>query len=104
LPKGSHSLTDSPAVREQRDPKPHMYYTYILVDDSQRVYIGYSGDLKKRIHSHLNGDVKTTYKFENPKLFYYEAYISKQQARVRELKLKQYGSSYSGLLKRLGLK
>ena len=41
---------------------------------------------------------------KSPKLVYYEAYNNEMQARERERKLKQYGSSYQGLLKRIGLK
>ncbi len=41
---------------------------------------------------------------DDPKLFYYEAFIDEKSARVREKKLKQHGSSYQGLLKRLGLR
>jgi hypothetical protein len=39
-----------------------------------------------------------------PKLVYYEAYFFKSAAQIRERKLKQYGSPYQGLLKRLGMK
>ncbi|MFC1727599.1 hypothetical protein ACFL0Y_03695 [Patescibacteria group bacterium] len=39
-----------------------------------------------------------------PKLIYYEAYQSENKAKNREKKLKQYGSSYQGLLKRIGLR
>jgi len=37
-------------------------------------------------------------------LVYYEAYLDEVQAKMRERKLKQYGSSYIQLLKRLGYK
>ncbi len=39
----------------------------------------------------------------NPKLIYYEAYGEENSAKLREKKLKQFGSSYHGLIKRLKL-
>ena len=81
-----------------------MYYVYIIRDDDNRIYIGRSDDLKTRISDHKKGKVYTTKKFSNPELFYYEAYPVKEMSKERERKLKQFGSSYNGLLKRLRLK
>lgn len=81
-----------------------MYYIYIIQDEFDKIYTGYSSNLKNRLRSHLLGTTTTTAKFVNPKLIYYEAYLSEKLARERETKLKQYGSSYTGLIKRLGLK
>ncbi len=81
-----------------------MYYVYLLKDLKNKIYIGYSSNLKNRIKSHLNSKVVTTSKMDQPKLIYYESYEDEPLARTRELKLKQFGSSYTGLLKRLGLK
>ncbi|MEI6691014.1 MAG: GIY-YIG nuclease family protein [bacterium] len=81
-----------------------MYYVYILKDLTKKLYIGYSADLKERIKAHLNKTEYTTKKMNNPELIYYEAYSIEKLARNRELKLKAFGSSYAGLLKRLGLK
>lgn len=81
-----------------------MYYVYLLKDARDKVYIGYSGDLKRRIKEHLQEKVYTTKRMKEPKLFYYEAYSDKYSAKNREKKLKQYGSSYHGLVKRLKFK
>ncbi|MFC1790352.1 GIY-YIG nuclease family protein [Patescibacteria group bacterium] len=81
-----------------------MFYVYLLIDKNNKKYIGYSSDLRKRINAHLNNKVRTTKHMEKPRLFYYEAYSSKQEAKEREKKLKHFGSSYHGLLKRLNLK
>lgn len=81
-----------------------MYYVYLLKDSHETLYIGYSSNLQQRLKSHLNKEVITTSKMENPRLIYYESYELESLARRRELKLKQFGSSYAGLLKRLGLK
>ncbi len=40
----------------------------------------------------------------NPKLIYCECYNDEKLAKIRERKLKQYGSAYHGLKKRLSLK
>ena len=81
-----------------------MYYVYIPRGDNKKIYVGYSSDLKRRLSEHMSGKVYTTRRLSNPKLIYYEAYSSEVKAKEREKKLKQYGSSYQGLLKRLGLK
>jgi len=81
-----------------------MFYVYLLKDDKEKIYIGYSSDLKRRILEHQNKNVFTTKRMTNPKLFYYEAYTTESQAKTRERKLKQFGSSYQGLLARIGLK
>ena len=83
-----------------------MFYVYVLKIEGIRgknFYIGYTSDLKKRIRGHVNGDTKTT-KNRNPKLIYYEAYNEKCLAQKRELGLKNSGSVYMALIKRLGLK
>ena len=79
-----------------------MYYVYLLKDNVHKIYIGYTEDLKRRIKEHVAGYTFTTSKMDNPKLFYYEAYTDELAAKTREKKLKQFGSSYTGLIKRLG--
>jgi len=61
-----------------------------------RPYIGYTEDLKRRLAEHKKDDNDTG-------LIYYEAYIYEEQARMRERKLKLYGSAWRGLKKRLDL-
>ena len=81
-----------------------MFYVYILKDDNKNLYIGRSDNLKERIKDHLAKKVYTTKRMVNPQLFYYEAYIDRELSKEREKKLKYFGSSYSGLMKRLKLK
>ena len=81
-----------------------MYYVYVLIDDNKKIYIGYSSNLERQLFEHEAQKVYTTKGMKNPKLYYYEAYKNEVQAKERESKLKQYGSSYNGLLKRIGLK
>ncbi len=82
-----------------------MYYVYLLKSIKDKgFYIGYSSDLKKRIEEHLKGFVNSTKNRKPLELFYYEAYKTKDEALAREKKLKNFGSSYKGLLKRLNYK
>ncbi|MBP7832510.1 MAG: GIY-YIG nuclease family protein [Candidatus Levybacteria bacterium] len=81
-----------------------MYYVYVLKGENGKLYIGRSDNLRNRIKDHIDGKVYTTKRMLNPKLFYYEAYTEKEASQEREKKLKQFGSSYNGLLKRLRLK
>jgi len=80
-----------------------MFYVYLLKDEKGKIYIGYTSNLKKRILEHLHKKVDATKKMKNLKLIYYEAYLDKEKAQERERKLKQFGSSYKGLIKRLEL-
>ena len=72
-----------------------MFYTYVLRNErTLRRYIGFSTNLKGRIQSHQKRDPGWT-------LVYYEAYASEADARQRERDLKQYGSAWSHLRKRI---
>ncbi len=81
-----------------------MYYVYLLKDCNNKFYIGYSNNLKRRLREHLSNKVYTTKRMSNPRLIYYESYSSIELAKDRERKLKQFGSTYHGLMKRLRLK
>jgi putative endonuclease len=71
-----------------------MYYVYILKwKRNSGFYIGYTENLKQRIKQHQ--------KEGNLKLIYYEAYLSEKVARLRERKLKYYGSAWRALKKRI---
>ncbi len=99
----------SPVARERRvSPEPivSMYYVYLLQLDekgNKQYYIGYTADLRQRVAQHKQGNTRTT-KQRNPKLIYYEAFVDKYMAIQREKRLKQSGSVYNALLRRLGLK
>lgn len=76
-----------------------MFYTYVLLCDKKgcahEFYIGYTKDLKKRLDMHKNKFVKTTKKFDNVSLIYYEACRDDNDARRRELQLKTgFGRGY----------
>lgn len=62
-----------------------MYYTYILRSlKDNKLYIGYTADLKKRIKQHSNGEVVSTKPRRPFELIFYEAYASKKDAKRRE--------------------
>lgn len=66
-----------------------MFYTYVLQSQkNDKIYIGYTEDLRKRFKEHNEG--KSTYtKGRGPyKIIYYEACLNKDNARSRELYLK----------------
>ncbi len=72
-----------------------MNYTYVLLNlRTSRLYIGFSRNLKQRVASHQKRDPAWT-------LAYYEAYASDADARQRERDLKQYGSAWGHLKKRI---
>lgn len=73
-----------------------MYYVYLLRVEKKsgdKTYIGFTGDLEKRLKQH-----KATKEIE---LIYYEAYATEKEARDRERKLKMYGSAWRALKQRL---
>ena len=72
----------------------YMYYVYILKNkNTQKLYIGYSNNLKRRLKQHNS--------IKDVELIYYEAYQYEKGARDRERKLKMYGSAWRGLKQRL---
>lgn len=99
----------------QRSPTPpfaksgaipnNMHYVYLLFSEKDLgYYIGSTGDLTARFRDHSLGRVKST-SFRRPlKFVYFEAYFDRKLALEREVKLKQFGSAYSALLKRIGRK
>ena len=71
-----------------------MYYTYILKwKRNNKFYIGYTDNLERRIKQHQRK--------EDLNLIYYESYQFEQFARLREKKLKYYGSAWRALKKRI---
>ena len=79
-----------------------MYYVYILehgIDSSW--YIGFTGNLRKRVSDHQNGKGGRTTRIKpNWNLIYYESYLNKSDALGREIFLKS-GSGRKYLKKQL---
>lgn len=79
-----------------------MYYVYLLQSlINQKIYIGYTNDLKRRFKEHNNGESKSTRRYKPWKLIYYEAFSAKKDAMIRERKLKNHGKGLNELIKRL---
>ena len=71
-----------------------MYYVYILRNKNGDLYVGYTKDLKQRIKQHKKKKVSF-------RLMYYESYLTEKLARLRERKLKYYGSAWRALKERI---
>ena len=79
-----------------------MHYLYVLKSVSkQRLYIGYSSNLRKRVLAHNGGSVASTKNFRPWQLIYYEAYSNESFAKDRERKLKQRGKAWQALKQRI---
>lgn len=61
-----------------------MFYVYILKMSNNKLYTGFTSDLKRRIKEHQIGGNKTTRKFLPIKLIFYEAFHGKDDAIRRE--------------------
>ena len=79
-----------------------MHYVYLLKNEKGNfIYIGCTGDLRKRIEEHSMGIVQSTKSQKPLSLVYYEAYISKEDAFHREHNLKLRANALTGLKRRL---
>lgn len=71
-----------------------MYDVYVLKNlKTDRFYIGYTIDLDRRINEHN--------KNKEVELIYYKCYKNANIARKRELGIKQYGSAWRAIKKRM---
>jgi putative endonuclease len=76
------------------------YYVYVLQEAlTKRFYIGFSHNLRQRVHDHKIGKTKTT-RGEKYSLIYFEGYLDKKDALGREKFLKG-GSGHKYLAKQL---
>jgi len=79
-----------------------MYYVYLLQSEkTEKFYIGFTADLKRRISEHNTGQVSSTKAHTPYKLVYFEGFRSKQDALTREKKLKHHGQGIRRLKERL---
>lgn len=77
----------------------YVYYLKSLKDGS--LYIGYTDDLKRRFAQHNSKQSISTKQRAPFKLVYYEAYLSKSDAKYRESQLKRHGQATKALKERL---
>jgi len=73
-----------------------MFYTYVLLSQhDNKLYIGWTKDLKNRFSEHEHGRVFSTKTRRPLKLIYYEACLDEQLAIAREKQLKSgFGRAY----------
>ena len=73
-----------------------MFYTYVLKSTSdEKLYIGWTNDLRNRIEEHNSGKVSSTKNRTPLELVYYEACLSREKSIQREKQLKTgYGRAY----------
>ncbi len=95
-----------PFQREGSPKLKNMYYVYLLKLNNtiKQYYIGSTPNVVRRILKHKKGDCLYTKKYLPVKLLYFECYNNKELALDREKQLKNFGSAYYALLKRLKLK
>lgn len=79
-----------------------MFYVYVLKSKKdEKLYTGYTFDLKKRFTEH-NKNMNTSTKSRTPfDLLYYEAYASQADAKKREDRLKRSAGARTALRRRL---
>ena len=77
-----------------------MYYVYVIQNEIDEFYIGYSNNPVKRLERHNNGENIST-RNHQWKLVYYEAYVSEKYARSREEKLKRNRKTNQFLMSRI---
>jgi len=66
-----------------------MYYTYVLRSEKdEKLYVGFTEDLKTRTKQHCSGKVEATKHRRPLKLIYYEACLNRVKAIKREKYLK----------------
>jgi len=79
-----------------------MYFVYILesLKDPQKIYIGFTNDLEKRLEEHNTSQSTYSKRYAPWKLVSYTAFIKKTAALAFETYLKS-GSGFAFLKKRL---
>ena len=82
-----------------------MFFVYLLRSKVRpaELYVGSTNKLKKRLAEHNNGQTISTRRYRPWSLMYIEGYISEQNARIREQKLKHHGNAMKEVKRRIGL-
>ena len=79
-----------------------VYFVYIIKSRKlNKLYIGFTYDLNRRILKHNSGKCIFTSHANDWRLIYAELFINKQDAINREQIIKQFGGSYRHLKNRL---
>ncbi|HCR52520.1 TPA: excinuclease ABC subunit C [Candidatus Kaiserbacteria bacterium] len=79
-----------------------MYYVYLLHSKKDnRLYTGFTTDLRRRLAGHSMGTARSTRSRLPFQLIYYEAYMSQTDAKGREFRLKASQGARAALKRRL---
>lgn len=79
-----------------------MFYVYIIKSSkTDKLYIGFTDDVSRRIEEHNLGKSLATKPFIPYELLYIEGYRSKEDAVRREANLKYFGQAYRRLKERI---
>lgn len=79
-----------------------MYYVYILQSlHDNKIYTGFTANLKNRIRQHTSGEVSSTKNRRPLRLVYYQAFLSELDARREERYLKSGGKAKNSLKSRI---
>ncbi len=79
-----------------------MFYVYVLQSlKDQKMYTGYTNNLKRRLSEHNEGQNISTRNRRPLQLVYYEAYISQTDAMKREIRLKRSAGAQTALKLRI---
>jgi putative endonuclease len=79
-----------------------MHFVYILKSHAVgKLYIGYSTDLVRRLDEHNKGLSLATKPYKPWKTVYYEAYVSRNEAKRREHNLKLRSNAWNQLKSRI---
>ena len=77
------------------------HYVYLLAGKNNRLYVGMSADLRKRLAEHNRGKNFSTKPHGPWQLIHYEAYLNELDAHEREAALKNYGAGLGQLRRRI---
>jgi putative endonuclease len=68
------------------------WYVYIIKSTSrpEKIYIGSTNDIKRRIRNHNQGNTRSTRYFTPWILIYNEKYTTRKEALIRERQLKKW--------------
>ena len=71
-----------------------MPFTYIFIDTNQKIYIGSTTDLERRLREHARGHTTTTRKLDHLRVLWHKEYLLLEDARTTERKIKSWKSRY----------
>lgn len=66
------------------------HYTYLLLTENNKLYCGYTNDLKRRFQAHLSGKASKFTRANKPvKMVYVKEFATKSEAMKEECRIKK---------------